>query len=273
MDPQASGSGGVRQPRSEPVNNANTLEDSKDLLTVMTSSGPSVAAIFAAKTALRQTMRARLANLNEGALASQSAAVTRKVLQHPWYQQAQRLSIYISMPTSELRTDAIVLDALAQGKEVFIPFTPRGNDAAGRQHPMQMLRLADIQDFKSLLPNRWKIREFLEEGRDVREHALDEVTTQGLDLVLVPGLAFDKHRDRLGHGRGYYDAFLTRCLQFSAKHGHPPTKTIALALDEQVLESDERIPTISTALDVANGQAHEDLKPDAVLFPSGELSA
>ena len=72
-DPQASGSGGVRQPRSEPVKNANTLEDEDDLPNVMTSSGPSVAAIFAAKTALRQTMRARLANLTEGALASQCA--------------------------------------------------------------------------------------------------------------------------------------------------------------------------------------------------------
>ena len=87
-------------------------------------------------------MRARLAKLDEGVLASQgvhaplrnpgirspdllvppplvrprtAAAVTRKVLQHPWYQQAQRLSIYVSMPSSELRTDAIVLDALGQG--------------------------------------------------------------------------------------------------------------------------------------------------------------
>lgn len=207
---------------------------------------------------------------------------------------------------------------------------------------MQMLRLRDTQDFEALLPNKWKIREFLEEGRDVREHgqfrnrqgwrsrpvtdnismfpgvstALDEVTEQGLDLILVPGknrrvlyalltkkadvavfsgLAFDKQRDRLGHGRGYYDAYLTRCAEFSAKHGHSAPKTsrfglrwlalrwtllltviaraVALALDEQILDGEERIPTISTALDAASGRAHKDLKPDAILFPKAELQA
>ncbi len=31
-----------------------------------------------------------------------------------------------------------------------------------------------------------------------------------LDLVLVPGLAFDAHRNRIGYGRGYYDRFLAQ---------------------------------------------------------------
>lgn len=45
-----------------------------------------------------------------------AAAVTRKILTHPSYVQAKRLSIYISMPTGELRTDDLVKDALENGK-------------------------------------------------------------------------------------------------------------------------------------------------------------
>ncbi|KAG8145108.1 putative 5-formyltetrahydrofolate cyclo-ligase protein [Naja naja] len=35
----------------------------------------------------------------------------------------------------------------------------------------------------------------------------------GLDLILMPGLGFDKTGNRLGRGKGYYDTYLQRCLQ------------------------------------------------------------
>ena len=59
-----------------------------------------------------------------------------------------------------------------------------------------------------------------------------------IDLVLVPGLAFDKRGNRLGRGKGYYDRFLKEL---------PENKTyIGLAYDFQILRS---LPT--TPLDVA----------------------
>lgn len=52
----------------------------------------------------------------------------------------------------------------------------------------------------------------------------------GLDLILMPGLGFDKMGRRLGRGRGYYDTYLERCLR------HPKGKpyTIGLAFKEQL---------------------------------------
>lgn len=54
---------------------------------------------------------------------------------------------------------------------------------------------------------------------------LSEELKEGLDLVLVPGLAFDWQRRRLGHGRGYYDAYLNACEAFSIAHKLPVTRT------------------------------------------------
>ncbi len=61
-----------------------------------------------------------------------------------------------------------------------------------------------------------------------KEAHAKEVPLHNIDLVVVPGIAFDKDNVRLGRGHGYYDRFLS---------GLPgSTKTIGLAFDFQVVE-------------------------------------
>lgn len=54
----------------------------------------------------------------------------------------------------------------------------------------------------------------------------------GLDLILMPGLGFDRSGGRLGRGKGYYDNYLERCITHSK--GKP--YTIALAFKEQLCQ-------------------------------------
>lgn len=54
--------------------------------------------------------------------------------------------------------------------------------------------------------------------------------TGGLDLIFMPGLGFDRHGNRLGRGRGYYDAYLKRCLEQQDVRPY----TMALAFREQI---------------------------------------
>jgi 5-formyltetrahydrofolate cyclo-ligase len=61
----------------------------------------------------------------------------------------------------------------------------------------------------------------------------------GLDLVLVPGLAFTVKGHRLGRGKGYYDAFLNRCRAIQAT----PPFTVGLAFSQQVVAD---VPTDDT---------------------------
>lgn len=55
----------------------------------------------------------------------------------------------------------------------------------------------------------------------------------GLDLMIVPGLAFTSSGQRLGSGKGYYDFYLDRCQH--DPHGRP--YTIGLALRQQIFRS------------------------------------
>lgn len=72
----------------------------------------------------------------------------------------------------------------------------------------------------------------------------------GLDLMIVPGLAFTKRGHRLGGGKGYYDVYVQNCSH--DPHGRP--YTIGLAFKEQILHS---IPT-----DVHDFMVDEVIYPD-----------
>lgn len=54
----------------------------------------------------------------------------------------------------------------------------------------------------------------------------------GLDLILMPGLGFDRSGRRLGRGKGFYDNYLKRCITQS--RGKP--YTIAVAFKEQLCQ-------------------------------------
>ena len=140
------------------------------------------------------------------------------------------------MPGREVSTRDIVLDALVEGKKVFVPYLQRevravggsGTRAMSTSTTMEMLALRDKRDFDGLKADAWGIPSLAEGSVAGRENALggfgvkagmdqgegdmasSDSDGHGLDLVLMPGVAFDREGRRLGHGKGFYDRYLQR---------------------------------------------------------------
>ncbi|XP_022105686.1 5-formyltetrahydrofolate cyclo-ligase-like [Acanthaster planci] len=174
------------------------------------------AAMREAKSLLRREMKQRLAALSSEEKAQQSEIILKKLVSHPVYRSSQRISVYLST-ADEVSTEGILNHMFANKKKCFVPqyIGPR----------MDMLRLLSMEDYSNLPLTKWNIKQPAE--GDQREEAL---ATGGLDLIIVPGLAFNLGGDRLGKGKGYYDKYQKRC----AEHPSGKPKTIALAFKEQM---------------------------------------
>lgn len=124
---------------------------------------------------------------------------------------------YASMG-SELNTWNLMQNLLAAGKKIVLP-----------KIQGEHLQLFDVGMLEqNLIPGVWGIKE-----PDPR--CCSEIFLASVDLVLVPGLAFDRTGCRLGYGKGFYDRLLMPPRP-------PALRTIALIFEEQWLAQVPREP-------------------------------
>ena len=181
--------------------------------------------IVFAKRALREQVRRRAAAMSAQEAADSSGRIARDVLSSPWYREARSVFLYISVG-KEPDTRVLLRQALEDGKEVYVPLC--------REKPvMDAVRLTQLE---ALRPNQYGIPE-PEDGE----------TAEWIDLTIVPCLSVSPAGDRLGHGGGYYDAFLqtrpcrTLCLCHRAlimeeiPHGEEDVRMDALTFGEGII--------------------------------------
>ncbi|KAL4803150.1 hypothetical protein BDV18DRAFT_145221 [Aspergillus unguis] len=213
----------------------------------------------AAKKDLRKRMRDILQRIPADSITHQSRAVASRLFSLPEYQKARRIGVYLSMPSGELSTTAIVEDALKNQKEVFVPYIHTIETTTTQQKTsiMDMLALESMDEFLSLEPDKWGIPSLKQDQASNKRNCFGgiglasalatdtTVSTSGLDLILMPGMAFDTEFRRLGHGKGYYDSFLTRYLRWEAERGveaRDMPLLVALSLKEQTLTPPDEVP-------------------------------
>ena len=113
---------------------------------------------------------------------------------------------------AEVRTRHDLEAALGSGKKIVVPYCVDGE-----------LELFHLESMDELELGMYRILEPRQALRSVPEKRVD-VTE--LDLIMVPGVAFDRTGGRTGHGKGYYDKLL--------EHARPETPLVALAFECQM---------------------------------------
>ena len=128
-------------------------------------------------------------------------ALTERLLQHPFYQEAKIIATYLSFP-HEFQTQELIEQALKDGKKVLIPKTyPKGRMDFVVYDPQQLVKTS----FGLLEP----------------QGNLEVVDASQIDLIHVPGLAFTTEGYRIGYGGGYYDRYLEHFAGYTMSTIYP----------------------------------------------------
>ncbi len=182
------------------------------------------------KEKLRKEISAMRDNLSEKEHIERSEIVKERLFETEEFKKAKTIMFYVSKG-SEVRTEHMITESIKMGKTVVVPLSD------SKTHT---LCAYEIEGVKDLCPGCYGIPE--PDSEKCRK-----VEPEEIDLVIVPGTAFDKKGDRIGYGMGFYDKFLSQVK----------IKTIGLAYDFQVVV---HIP----------GEEH-DVKVDMVVMDNGAL--
>lgn len=172
------------------------------------------------KKELRKIMMARRDQLSRGYVEESGRRLLANLKNSGILQGVHCIFIYVSMK-NELPTLGIIDYCLKNDIQVCVPRID--NTPEGRV--MRPYRIGDAK--KDLVPGHFGVMEPIFAGEEAVRR---EVSFEEIDVVFLPGLAFDLQGNRIGYGKGYYDTYLEKCLLAGAN----PLK-IALCYDFQIV--------------------------------------
>ena len=146
----------------------------------------------ASKRLLRKTILEKRNAMSEQQRNMAALMLTERICGHQWFYLSDTILAFVSYG-SEIDTTEIILEALKSGKKVFVPKIV-GED-------MIFYRITSMD-------------ELMEGYKGIREPAgntevfVYDAKAAAKVLVLMPGAVFDKYKNRIGYGKGFYDRFL-----------------------------------------------------------------
>ena len=157
--------------------------------------------------------------LEEARAKSELIAAAVKSLSE--YAGAKTILFYVSAKPNEVDTHFLIRDALSRGLRVLVPVT---------DFDRNRLIISELKDMAELAPARFGLLE-------PRADSLRPVDASEADVIIVPGVAFDRRCRRIGFGGGYYDRLLADAR----------VPSVALGYEGQLVE---RVPTGSNDVPV-----------------------
>ena len=186
------------------------MTDSSPTLSVPDSAVPD--STVPDKGAIRtEAFARRKAQENKDELSEQ---IVDRFMALPAYDAADTVMFYVDVRT-EVRTRQALPAAIASGKRIIVPWCNEAGE----------LELFHLESMEELEIGMYKI---LEPRTDLKADPGKHVQPQDLDLIMVPGVGFDRHGGRTGHGKGYYDKLL--------EHARPDCPIVSLAFECQLFD-------------------------------------
>lgn len=116
-----------------------------------------------------------------------SEIICRTFIDMECYKQANSIFVYLSTE-KEVDTSLIIKTAFEEGKRIFAPF---------------------IKDNKMLMSEIFPDTEYIKGEYNIAKPKNPVFSDIQTDIALIPLVGFDKNKNRLGQGKGYYDKFLS----------------------------------------------------------------
>ncbi len=162
------------------------------------------------KREIRKQVLKQRDSIREEEKKTKDNSIRNSLLMLPEFKRANKVLFYASYK-SEVDTFALIKDCISINKTVVLP---KVNSESFQ------LDIYEIKDLSELHAGYQNIPEpFLPSDRILQ--------INDLDLIIVPGVAFDEHCNRLGYGKGFYDKLLNE----------KSSPAIALAYEEQIVAS------------------------------------
>ncbi|MCB2296928.1 5-formyltetrahydrofolate cyclo-ligase [Clostridium tagluense] len=168
------------------------------------------------KDNLRKNMLKERKSMKTETVSAFSHIIMDTIIKLPEFLNCKNIMLYLSFK-NEVDTYALAKWCLDNGKKVIVPYCIKETREI---IPFEINNLT-----KDLTKSSFGI---MEPKHDI----LKKANTCDIDLIIVPGVVFDKHCNRIGFGAGYYDRFLPKRVK--------NTPTIGIAFDYQVIS---KIPT------------------------------
>lgn len=143
------------------------------------------------KSNLRHEISQKLKNITPSQREEWSLLATQNLVALSEIQQVKQILLFASL-LIEIDTQAIFNFLHERGKTIVFPKVDRATD---------QLTCHSVTSWQELSPGKFGVLEPL---------SSPEISIETLDVILVPGLAFDRKGNRLGRGQGFFDRFLSR---------------------------------------------------------------
>jgi 5-formyltetrahydrofolate cyclo-ligase len=165
------------------------------------------------KEAIRKEIIKQLREQDPSLRVQRSRKVQQILLSSREFQDSKVVMAYVSLPT-EVDTRQLIKETLENGKRLVVPCI----DAV-----RQTIIASELSSIDDLVEGSFGIHQ-------PKDGPAKAISLEEIELIVVPGIAFDKKNMRLGRGKGYYDKFL-------ANKGVSSSKIIGLAFKCQVVDS------------------------------------